>query len=173
MKNLTEIVRDHKSLDELLFETGGELTSEESESIIDSWMAEIKSDLEKKADNYEFKKIALEKAIEALSERADKFKAAAKTLTNLQTNLKERMKEAMTTLQITSITGICFTYKLSNSKASVIIDETKLPAMYMREKLIIEPDKEKIRTDLELGREIDGAYLKPNFSIRTSVNKGK
>jgi len=52
MKSLWEISADMQMLDELLFEIGGELTDEDVERTIDTWLQENADNLAEKLDGY-------------------------------------------------------------------------------------------------------------------------
>lgn len=171
-KTLQSIVQDHKSLDELMIEQGGELTDEQQEQIVDSWMNEIKQNIATKADNYQYRMNTLENASESLRARAKMMASAAKVLENMQDGLKVRMKLAMQEIGVTELIGNDFKFKLSESKPSVqIIDSSKIPAQYTREKIVIDYNKDEIKEALQNGAVIDGACLQTSFTLRVSVNK--
>jgi hypothetical protein len=172
MKTLMEIVKDHKSLEELLLEIGGELSSEEIETIVAGWMSEIQSGMAAKVDTYKYKMDALDVAAKGLKETADKFTQAARSMSKVADSLKERMKDAMISLETKSLEGNLFAFKVSETKPSVVVNEDLLPAEYMREKITLEPDKDKIRQTLESGLEVPGAGLRVSYRITTSIKKG-
>jgi hypothetical protein len=59
-------------------------------------------------------------------------------------------------------------FKLSfrKSEAVEIVDESLIPAQYMREKVSISPAKDEIKADLKAGAQIPGAMLKQNLSLQ-------
>ena len=70
--------------------------------------------------------------------------------------------------------GNNFIFKLQKTKQKVVIDdETKLHDLYLRTKVIHEPDKTKIYDDLKSGVAIDGARLEENFSLKKTLNTKK
>lgn len=170
---LQEIVQNHQSLFEILMEEGGEITSVETESIVDGWMKEITSDLALKADGYKYKMDTLEVTATQLKAEAEKIEKAAKTLQNISKSLKDRMKFAMQELGVDTIEGNKFKYKLQSVKPSVVItDEAALPAIYTRTKTEILPDKIAIGEALDQGIEVPGVKRVENFTIKTSIKKG-
>lgn len=172
-RSLYQLVNDSRSIDDLMSETGGEITDEQIELTISRWMSEVNSGLAEKVDSYEFKQRALESNIESFKMYAQMFSSSKKSLERLSAALKDRMKESILALGQTQLKGVLFTYKLVNSKPSVVIlDESKIPAVYVREKMVIEIDKDKLRHDLEHGIEVPGAQLEQGFQLRVSTNKG-
>ncbi len=171
-KTLNEIVRDHRSLDEIMIETGGEITQEEQEKIIDSWMKEITSDLQMKADGYQYRFTMLEQAAEALAERAKMIRSASSVCDSMASQLKERMKQAMIEMNMPELYGKDFKFKLQNSPPAVEITALeKIPGSYTREKLQIEIDKNKIKADLLEGKDVPGACIKQGVQLRVTANK--
>lgn len=171
MKTLQQIVQDHKSLDQLMLESGGELTDEQQESIVDAWMSEIKSDLTNKIDGYKYRQDALDSASESLKARAKMIQNASKVLTNLSEMLKQRLKFTMLELGQNDLTGSDFKYKIAPSKPSLDIDEKLVDEKYFFPKTVSELDKDAIRLDLEAGEQVSGARLVPGYTLRVSANK--
>lgn len=170
-KTLHQIVQNHTSLEQLMVESGGEITAEDQEKILDSWMLEVKSDLENKADGYQYRMKMLEQAAASLSERADKIYNAAKSCDNLSKNLKNRMKDAMLEMNLMEVNSKEFTFKLSKSAPQVQVTSLDLlPGGYTREKISIEIDKPKIKEALAGGTEVPGAMLVEGFTLKVTEN---
>jgi cell division septum initiation protein DivIVA len=53
-----------------------------------------------------------------------------------------------------------------NSEAVEVVDDAKIPSLYMREVLYWEPDKKQIREDLKSGATIPGVELRKNVSVQ-------
>lgn len=170
MKTLQEIVQSHKSLDELMIENGGELTDEQQEQIVMSWMAEIASDLTNKADGYKYRQDTLDAASEALKARAKMFSNAAKVLENMSESLKDRMKSAMIELGKDEIVSNDFKFKITQGKDKLVFDPKLIDKKYEIPKISIDYDKDAIKADLE-GGEVTGAMLQPVYTLRISANK--
>jgi len=172
-KTLMQIVDDRRALDELLTETGGEISEEQVEQTVSKWMAEIRSNLAVKADSYEYKQKDLEAMIEQFKAHAKMFSSAAKSLDRVSDALKDRMKHAMLEMDTKEIVGNIFKYKLSNSAPKVVIlDETKIPATFCREKILVEVDKDAVKKAVLEGQEVGGVVLEQGYTLRVSANKG-
>lgn len=172
MKTLQSIVQDHKSLDQLMLENGGELTDEQQESIVDAWIAEIKSDLANKVDGYKYRQDSLDSASEALKARAKMMSGAAKVLGNMSEMLKDRLKYTMVELTTQELVGNDFKFKLSSSKPSLeILDEKLIPKSYYHTSTVSVLDKEVLKKDLENGVEIPGVRLNEGVTLRVLANK--
>lgn len=172
MKTLQQIVQDHKSLDELMLENGGELTDEQQECIVDQWMSEIKSDISNKIDGYKYRQDSLDSAADNLKARAKMISNAARALTSMSDMLKNRLKITMIELTTDELVGNDFKFKLSSSKNSVeISDQSLIDKKYFKSEVVISLDKEYLKKDLESGITIPGANLIQGTTLRVSANK--
>lgn len=112
--------------------------------------------------------------VEFFKEQKKRYESAIKSLTNFVDWVKGDVKLAMLEMNQKELVGEEMRFTLSSTKPTVdVFSQDLLPSEYLREKLILEPDKEKIRAALELGIEVPGARLKENFSLRSSLNRGK
>lgn len=91
-------------------------------------------------------------------------KSDEKTIDYLKTTVKEAMERTGNERVQTAL----FKVSVANTKASVIVDEDKLPAVYKIEKLTVSPDKKRLYDLLKEGQEIPGAVLQSNRSLRIS-----
>lgn len=172
MSTLFDIVKNHKSLDEILLEQDGEITDQQQEQIVDSWMIEIKSDLATKADGYKYRMDNIDSASKALRDRARQVSNAASVLENLSDLLKEKMKQAMIEMGVTHIDGNQFKFKLSDGRSSAVVThQDLLPSKYMVETISLSVDKDKILEDLKSGVDVPGAELKTASVLRVTINK--
>ena len=101
----------------------------------------------------------LDEEIKRLQDRKNALKNKIDTLkTNLQTAMEvtgnERIKTSL------------FSIAVQNSKASVIVDEEKLPKKYLVKKITVSPDKKSLYELLNEGKKIKGATLQENRSLR-------
>ena len=64
------------------------------------------------------------------------------------------------------IKGELFTLSVQNSKASVVVDEAKLPEKYWTKKVTEAPNKKELYDLLKAGEAIEGATLQENRSLR-------
>lgn len=169
---LRQIVSERRALDELLMETGGEITDDQVEQTTTRWMAEIMANLAVKADSYQYRQQDIQTMAEQFKANAKMFSSAAKSLERVGESLKERLKYSMVEMQTNELAGILFKYKLSSSSPSVVIDDQALiPAIYCREKVVVDVDKAAIKDALLDGRSVPGAHLERGFTLRVSPNK--
>lgn len=101
----------------------------------------------------------LDEEIKRLQDRKSALKNKIDTLkTNLQTAMEvtgnERIKTSL------------FSIAVQNSRASVIVDEEKLPKKYLVKKVTVSPDKKSLYELLNEGKKIKGATLQENRSLR-------
>lgn len=101
----------------------------------------------------------LDEEIKRLQDRKSALKNKIDTLkTNLQTAMEvtgnERIKTSL------------FSIAVQNSRASVIVDEEKLPKKYLVKKVTVSPDKKSLYELLNEGKKIKGAILQENRSLR-------
>jgi hypothetical protein len=172
-KSLQTILSEKEALEQLLVETGGEVTN--VEEIVNNWMDEITSDLANKVDSYEYKQEMLEATAARFSARADKLYSVAKNLMNLSKGLKERLKFYMKESGLTEIKGNEYVFKLSDGKDKLVIDdEKKIPKDYFYEEIHKVLDKDLLIAALEdESVMVDGAHLETVKTLRVSINKGK
>lgn len=151
MPTLYEIGAEMAALNELLAETGGEITDAEAEAAIDMWLAENQTALERKVDGY----CALIANFEAGAEIAEAeekyFKGLAQSRRNNARRLKERLKCFFESHGIKKLQTARFTPRVqANGGALPLI----VPEAWEREpasapeqfhKIVIALDKEAIR----------------------------
>lgn len=166
-KSLSTMVFEMKSLAQILVEKGGEIT-QELENKINSLTLETAE----KVDQTVWVIKNFEDAEKRLKEEKIAFDKAMKIASNAIDSIKFRIKDIMKTSELTEIEGKTKSFKLSNSKPSLIIDETKLNDDYFIEVVSHVPNKDKIKADLELGITVDGAYLQDTKSLRITIKKG-
>lgn len=172
MKTLIEITNDQKAVEDLLTEINGDISDQDTEKLIETWIAEITKDLANKSDSYKFRMDSIDKFIEQFKSYSDMFSKQARILKNLSDSLKDRLKMAMIEMNMSEIKGNLFIHKLSATKKSLKIEnESNIPKEYFYQTITTSLDKDKLRADLESGKSIPGAYLEDNFAIRTTVRK--
>lgn len=172
MSTLVEILKEDQALTELMLETDGVIESDQIEAIVDRWMAEIRSNLALKADGYAFKKKALERRAELFKAEAEAFKAASKTMIDFAERLKDRMKQVMIDMDQPQIDGNLYKFSLQQGSISVFIDDENLiPAIYTRQKVTVEIDKDSIKKAIQQGIKVPGAHLERGINLRTTLRK--
>lgn len=89
-----------------------------------------------------------------------------KTIQNKKKSLKDNLQTAMELTGNEKVKTALFSVSLANAKASVIVEEDKLPKKYMV--ITTKPDKQTLYDLLKEGKKIRGAVLQPNRSLRIS-----
>lgn len=99
--------------------------------------------------------------IDAIDNRMLELKTLKEKVVKKQANFHKYILVAMDTLKTPKITGKLYTITYRKPLHSVeIINETLLPAKYIKLKEVIDIDKKSIKSDLEEGQIIQGAQLK-------------
>lgn len=166
MSSLVDIYKEYNALESLIIESNGELNE-----TLEVWLAEIDALLEQKADSYSFALDRFESSAEMLRAKAKQYLDAAKALENTRERLKDRIKFVMQATGKSEIKGSDITFKLSNSAPKLVIDEDNLSGQYKIAVTQVLPDKERIKTDLKAGKEIEGARFEPVKSLRVNITK--
>jgi len=161
MRTLLEITDDVLALDNIIAEQGGDIT--DCEETIDAWLAELKTDLKGKTDNYLALITEMEARAKARKEQADRMTMLVKRDTDAATYLRYKLRDALATLGIDRMDTPRF-------KVAVVKNGGKLPVFVDNEEAIplalrrvipasVVPDNDAIRKALEDGEEVPGARL--------------
>ena len=161
MSNLSlyHITSEQLRINELLEESGGELTPEIEEALMLN-----AENFEIKADGY-IESISRYKALaEAADVRIKEMQRIKKTSENIEKRLKERLLQAMVVMDVDKMEIGLRKLSIRNTSAVNITDEAHIPAEY----IIIEQkyDKTRIKDALKSGDVIPGAELVTNKSIQ-------
>lgn len=156
---LYHITSEQLRINELLEESGGELTPEIEEALMLN-----AENFEIKADGY-IESISRYKALaEAADVRIKEMQRIKKTSENIEKRLKERLLQAMMVMDVDKMEIGLRKLSIRNTSAVNITDEAHIPAEY----IIIEQkyDKTRIKDALKSGDVIPGAELVTNKSIQ-------
>lgn len=161
MSNITlyNISAEQLRINELLEESGGELTPEIEEALILN-----ESNFLTKTEGY-LETIAKYKALaEAAAERIRQLQAYKKTAENIERRLKEHLTQGMCAMSRDKVEVGLRKVSLRRSTAVNITDEVRIPAEY----IIVEtkPDKKRITDALKNGELVPGAQLISNITIQ-------
>lgn len=169
MNQLTLSLQNADKIEQMLIESGGEITPE-----IELEMAINPKTISDLVDSKHLTLDRLEKSIELYEKKADQFSALASSLKNVKKFIETSIKQFMLENDKQVLAGNDFQFKTVRSKPSVeISDELFLPDEYKKEKVTVTPDKEKILKDLLIGIPIQGCILKESYSLRKQINKGE
>lgn len=160
-QTLSAITQRGLDLLKKLSDANGELTPE-LEALVDVQ----ETDLQLKVEGYASMLSRLDREEEFMRSQAEPFLRAARTCKRLEKKLRENLKRALELLQVDEIKGESIRFKLSATKQALILDESQIPDKYKLTVMTFVTDKERIRSDLELGVEIPGARLEKSVALR-------
>ncbi len=156
---LFNITAEQLRINELLEESGGELTPEIEEALIIN-----EGNFLVKAEGY-IESIARYKSLaQAAAERIKQLQAYKKTAENIEKRLKERLQYGMHVMERDKVEIGLHKVSLRSSTAVNITNEAHIPAEY----IIVETkvDKDAVKRALKEGIAIPGAELVTNQSIQ-------
>lgn len=165
--SLSNLIHAYADLEAKLLENSGEITEEMYEVVSLSEM------LPQKVDKVQFVRERLKQSIEFFEEKEKQYQKYRKALEKSKERLDAYIKTTMLNNKIWRIEGEESALTIAEVRSKLVIDETELPKSYAIEVKTYEPDKERIREELKLGKNIPGATLEPSFALRTSVRKNK
>lgn len=169
--DLAALARLANDLEERLIASGGEITPE-IEAVINDLAPGSKGHLATKVDAYYYIMSRLERAHSFWKEDAAARQAVAKSCERTIEQMQLRLKIAMGKLGVTELSGNDHRYVLTTAKKRLVIDRPHdVPATYLLEVVEYVPDKERIKKDLEEGKEIDGCKLEGGTALRSYFNK--
>lgn len=156
---LYRITSEQLRINELLEESGGELTAEIEEALMlneENFIA--------KSEGY-IEAIAYFKARqEAAKVRIEEMQRIKKTAENAEKRLKERMQLAMEIMGRDKVEVGLHKMSLRSSQAVNITNEAHIPNQYIKVETKI--DKDALRRDLKAGLVVEGAELITNKSLQ-------
>lgn len=158
-KSLFRICEEQMLLNDMLMETGGELTPELEEALVIN------------ADNFQVKLEGYATSIhhfDALADAADaeikRLTAIKKSAQGAQKRLKDTLAYAMETFGYDKYDIGLHKLSFRSSQAVNITDEVRIPNHYVKVETKI--DKEALRRDLKAGLVVEGAELITNKTIQ-------
>ena len=154
MKTLYELTIDYEGLLNMLYD------EELDEDLILDTLESIEGEIEDKADGYAKIIKELEIRRDARKEEAKRLTESAKVFDNRINTLKQNLFNSMKQTGKTKFATDLFSFNIAKNggKQALTIDG-EVPQEYT--KTIIENDIDKIRTDLESGKELPFAHLEP------------
>lgn len=160
-RSLFEIGEDLSGFDDLLFETGGDVSDPDVEKILDGWFEELQTNLKEKVDNY----AAFIKEKEALAEvrrqAARDITELARVDENTASRLKDRLKDFLIVKNIKKVESARYTtgWRNNGGKLPLSIDEDvdpkELPERF--QKVTYEVDTSAVREALDAGEDVEFA----------------
>ena len=153
MASLFDLAGEYKELYAMLTEA-----EEDEQQTVEDTLEAVIGEIEVKAEGYVCLLNRLDMELSACKKHRDEWARAYTVRENAIKRLKQRAADAMMQMGKTELSAGDNVIKLKNNggKAPLVFDK-EIPQSYM--KVILEPDKEKIRKDLEQGEELDFAHI--------------
>jgi hypothetical protein len=162
MASLKELVKRSNELEELLYESGGEITE-----AIEAQLAEMQEKLPTKIDNYAVVIERAEMQVEFLKSKIEALNSIRKGLESLSDRLKENLKDAAKQMNVPYLEGQEYKITVARSKPKVdVTDMSLLTDEYLEKVVTYKVNKEKISEALKNGEQVHGARLIEGYSIR-------
>ena len=161
-KPFYQLVLETKDIEDLLRETNGEVTPEVQELLV----AGTEVALINKVDAIGAKEHSLKLKAEYYKKIKERAARMERGINNSIGHIRSYAKNGMGVLDIDELIGSQYRFKISRCKTSLEIEDDKIPDSYKMTVTETVPDKERLRKDLEAGKEIPGAQLTGGVSIR-------
>lgn len=166
-KSLAELVIAASIIERSLLENDGELTP-----VIEQMMSEIDVRLPEKVEGYAGIMARMSMIQDFYNQKAKFYMKLAQGADQVERRCKDNLKLAMETLGVKEIMGIDVKFRLMETQAVSIDDETMIPEAYKHLPIMVPViEKKKIAEDLKLGVQVPGASLKTNAHVR-AFNRG-
>jgi hypothetical protein len=164
-RTLYDIGSDLMALEDLLAETGGDISDPEVMAQVDAWFESIQKDQANKVENYCHLISDLLARAEARKVEAQRMSNLAKTSANSAASLKKRLQAYMEVTKQKKIETPLYKLSIAGNGGKLpmdILEEAKshpetVPKRYQRIK--IELDTEAVAKDLEAGVKLSFAQL--------------
>lgn len=168
MSSLLEIAQSLALIEQKILESGGEITPE-----IESLYSQIELTKKDKIDSYAEIIDRCEMLAEFYGQKESQLAKVRKSFESLKDHLHFNLKQAMYVGNFPEAEGNEYKFKLSYGKDKLVIEQDKLLPKYIINKIVMEPNKELIRSDLEAGKEVVGARLEKSPALRKTLLRKK
>ena len=142
----------------------GEMTEDKNQLAI--WNQELTQDLKNKSANIIAVVRNQELTIEALDTEIERLKTLKKSKENQLNRFKEYLKNVMLVNQIEKIDTVLGTIKFTKSTSTEIYDESLIDIKFIEIITTEKISKEKIKSALKAGEEVQGARLVVNKNLK-------
>lgn len=163
MPTLFEISDDLVALETLLDETGGDVSDPAVAAAVDAWFAEIQTNMTAKVDNYCAFIRELEARASVRKEESERLLKRVRADENAAKSLKGRLQMVFEIRNLGKVETPRFRVSLSGNGSLApltVHDEKVIPKSYFYTPPPV-LDKDKVRADLEAGKEVPGCTLEP------------
>ena len=142
----------------------GEMSEDKNQLAI--WNQELTQDLKNKSANIIAVVRNQELTIEALDTEIDRLKTLKKSKENQLNKFKDYIKNVMLVNQIEKIDTVLGTIKFTKSTSTEIYDESLIDKKFIEIVTTEKISKEKIKSALKAGEEVQGARLIVNKNLK-------
>lgn len=160
-RTLRDISDDIMALEDLLMEMGGDVTDEQVDAAINDWLAENRENLQSKLDGYATLILEIDDRARARRDEARRLHALATTDENAVKRLKERLTYFMLAhneKKVETQHHRLWVQK-NGGKTPLHYEEGLVPDEYFQTVTTKVLDTDRLRKDLEAGKEVPGAKL--------------
>jgi len=161
MRSLYNITQQYREQLNKLEESEGLLTPELEEELMI-----VEKELEQKSINYGLYIKEKENTIEVIKNEIKRLQKLLKANQKRIDYLKSNIERAMEEFGVKKVESDLINLSLRKSEKIEIINEKEIPAIYMREKITVTPDKTKIKKAIKNHKLISGALLVENQNLQ-------
>ena len=133
---------------------------DEDMQVFSDTLEAVLGEIEVKADAYAYVLTVLESQEEMVNKEIARLTNVVNRLKNAQNRMKSGLLETMDNLSTKEIKTDLHRFKcVSNGGLQPLVITSIVPDEYTKQKITVEPDKDKIRKALKDGKELDFAHL--------------
>lgn len=160
-RTIFDITGDELALQELLTESGGDISDPAVADAVDAWFEELDKDLENKVQKYCYLIKEFEARAKTRREEAERLASRANVDDNSARSLKERLMFALNLIERPKVTTESFNIAVTRNGGAtpIVIDEGAVPPEYQTVKTSSMPNRDLIRQRLEDGEQLPFAQL--------------
>ena len=164
-KSLYLIVNEAMQIEQMLMESGGEVTPE-----IEMALSVNSSELANKVDGYQHIIERFNSLADHYKARAEFFKTIAGQCKTASDRLKDNIKFAMIELGVDEVKGQDMRFKLSTTSGTLVIEDAEMvPVEFKTEVITTEIDKKSLK-EAALKGDVPGVKIEPGHSLRSYAN---
>lgn len=168
-RTLSAVVEIASSIEQMLIESGGEITPE-----IEKSLYIVDAHLPYKIDSYAAVIERMDIVSSFYEEKSVFYKKLSDSASDAVKKCKDNLRFAMNALNTNELCGSDIKYKLSPGKPSIIIcDENAIDESYKTTETTVKIDKRKILDDITAGASVTGVKVQENFRLTKSVNRAR
>ena len=165
--NLTFALQEADRLEQMLIESGGEITNEIEQALVVSEKS-IGESVDREIQKIE----RIEHVADLYKKKADQFAMIAKTMALFIERREQQIKDFMLATEKETLSGQEYEYFLAKPKTSTdAFDKLLIPDEFV--KVTRTAKLKEIKEAIDSGQQVPGARLIENRSLRTRIYRGK